>query len=438
MDSLNELWEIVAGILQKKMSDAVYNVWIKDIVPVSFDDGVVTLAIGEFKRKIIEQKFFDLITDAFQQALGFSVAVNFESPVSSALDIEAQATTPAVSGIYNEENTFDTFVVGSSNKFAHAAALAVASNPGGAYNPLFIYGKSGLGKTHLLSAIAYEIKKNDPSLNIVLTNCEAFTNELVYYIAKKDTREFHKKYRYADVFLMDDIQFVMKKETTQEELFYTFNALIEAGKQVVLTSDRPPKDIVQLEERLRTRFEWGLIADIQPPDLETRMAIVKRKAEALDVKLTDDVVQYIAEKLKNNIRQLEGAVKKICAVVAIHDTVPNMATVQNAIKDILSEERPDPITIERVVEEVARTYGANAADIYSKKRDARTSRMRQIAMYVVSETTHMSTQAIGDAFGGRDHSTVVYALQEIRRVLARDSSLNATVKDIIKNVQESD
>ncbi len=434
MDSFKELWELVTQVLKGELSEVIYNVWLKDLVPVSFDNGVVTLAIGEFKRKIVEQKFIGVLGDGFEQVLGFPVEIKLVEPETGEVlrDVDKESLPQS------EENTFDTFVVGSSNKFAHAAALAVAANPGGAYNPLFIYGRSGLGKTHLLSAIASEIRKNKPDVNIILTHGEAFTNELVYSIAQKNMTEFHNKYRSADVLLMDDVQFIAGRERTQEEFFHTFNTLTQAGNQVVLTSDRPPKDILTLEERLRTRFEWGLIADIQPPDIETRMAIIKRKAQMLEIELPDEVVQYIADKLKNNIRQLEGAVKKIQAVVAIHGTAPNMVTVQNAIRDILIEDRPAPVTIERVIEEVARTYGANPEDICSKKRDAQTSRMRQISMFVVSETTDLSTKAIGMQFGGRDHSTVVYALQEIKRLMEKDSSLKSTVNDIIKNVTESD
>lgn len=435
MKSLEELWELVTEVLKESLSEVIYNVWLKDLVPVSFEDGAVTLAICEFKRKIVEQKFNDVLSDAFEKVLGFPAEIILIEPDGS--DKE-QRDPSSPERPQNEENTFETFVVGSSNKFAHAAALAVAANPGGAYNPLFIYGRSGLGKTHLLGAIASEIQSVNPDLKVVLTHGEQFTNELVYYIAQRNMSDFHNKYRSADVLLMDDVQFIAGRERTQEEVFHTFNTLTQAGNQVVLTSDKPPKDIMPLEERLRARFEWGLIADIQPPDVETRMAIIKRKAQVLDLELSDDVIQYIADKLKNNIRQLEGAVKKIKAIVAIHGSLPNMVTVQNAIKDIQSEERPDSVIIEKVVGEVARTYGADPADIRSKKRDAQTSRMRQMSMYIISEMTNLSTKAIGNEFSGRDHSTVVYALQEMRRLLEKDSSLRSAIDDITKNVSESD
>ena len=437
MNSFTELWAVVSEVLRGEVSDIVYKVWLEDLEPVSFDGSTVTLSTVEFKRKIIEQKFSTVLHDAFEKALGFAVEVRLVNAESAA---QASPSIEDVEKSFHEDNTFQTFVVGSSNKFAHAAAQAVAANPGGAYNPLFIYGRSGLGKTHLLNAIAHEIRQNNPKANVLFTQGEAFTNEIVrgIGIGQSAMTALHEKYRTADVLLVDDIQFIAGKPATEEEFFYTFNTLTQAGNQIVLTSDRPPKDISTLEDRLRTRFEMGLIADIQPPDIETRMAIVKRKAETLDLKLSDDVVQYIADRIKNNVRQLEGAVKKIKAVVTIHGSTPNMATVQAAIKDILNESRPEKVTVERIIEETARTFNADPADLRSKKRDAQTSRMRMIAMDIVSSLTGMSTKAIGQEFGGRDHSTVVHALREIKKQKEKDSSLRATIENIAKNVQESD
>lgn len=432
MESFNELWELVRTELQATMSEVVYNVWLRELEFVSFDGSKVYLALGEFKRKIVEQKFYDVLSKTFEKVLGFKVDVIILDPVGTG---EERKPTENIPQKYFD-NTFETFVVGSSNKFAHAAAQSVAANPGGTYNPLFIYGSSGLGKTHLLRAICHEIISNNPNIKYIFTHGEEFTNELVYYIAQKNMAEFHNKYRSAELLIVDDIQFIAGKTATEEEFFHTFNALTQTHNQIVLSSDRPPKEIPTLEERLRTRFEWGLLADIQPPDLETRMAIIKRKAQLLEFELPDDVVQYIAERLKNNIRQLEGAVKKMQAFVTIHGAPKNTTTAQNAIKDILSDNRPLPVTIERIIQEVARTFGASAADIRSKKRDAPTSRMRQIAMYVVSETTGLSKEAIGREFSGRDHSTVIYALREIKNEIERDHSLKATVSDIMKNVQE--
>lgn len=437
MNSFEELWVLVAEVIQSKVSDIVYKVWLADLRPIAFDGSMVMLAINaDFKRKVIEQKFTGVLHDAFEQVLGFPVEIVLE--VTDGSEPSKPADEPDSNA--PEENTFATFVVGSSNKFAHAAAQAVSANPGGAYNPLFIYGRSGLGKTHLLNAIANEIKANNPEARILFTQGEAFTNEIIQGIrmGQSAMNTLHEKYRSVDVLLVDDVQFIAGKAATEEEFFHTFNSLTLAGNQIVLTSDRPPKEISTLEERLRTRFEMGLIADIQPPDLETRIAIVRRKAQALGLKLSDEVVQFIADRIKNNVRQLEGAVKKVEALVSIQGSKPNMATVQNAIRDILNDDRPQTVTVERIIEETARTYNANPADIRSKKRDAQTARMRMIAMYIVSEQTGMSTKAIGEAFGGRDHSTVVHALQEIKRIMTKDASVRSAIQDITKNVLESD
>ncbi len=432
MESFVELWELVKSELKANLSEVIYNVWLNELELESFEGSKVVLSIVEFKRKIVEQKFYDVLCRAFEKVLGFKVEVILIDPATAKPSKEKQQD---VQSRYIE-NTFETFVVGSSNKFAHAAAQAVAANPGKAYNPLFIYGSSGLGKTHLLRAICHEIVSNNPNINYLFTHGENFTNEIVLNLAQKTMGDFHDKYRHLDLLIVDDVQFIAGKPSTEEEFFHTFNALTQQNHQIVLSSDRPPKEIATLEDRLRTRFEWGLLADIQPPDLETRMAIIKRKADYLDFPLPDDVVQYIAERLKNNIRQLEGAVKKMQAVVTIHGAPKNTTTAQNAIKDILSDSRPVPVTIEKIVQEVARTFGANAADIRSKKRDANTSKMRKIAMYVVSETTGLSKEAIGREFSGRDHSTVIYNLQEIKKMLEIDRTLEATVSDIMKNIQE--
>lgn len=274
-------------------------------------------------------------------------------------------------------------------------------------------------------------------MKIVLTDGEEFTNEFIEALNHRTTTEFQNKYRKVDVLLMDDVQFIASKERTQEEFFHTFNALTQDGKQIVLSSDRPPKDMPQLEDRMRTRFEWGLLADVQPPDIETRMLIVKRKADALNFDISDDVVEYIAQKLKNNIRQLESAVKKMQAYVQIQGAHVNTATAQQAIRDILSDNKPIPVVVDKIITEVARTYGANPEDLRSKKKDAQTSKYRQISMYIVREVTGLSAKAIGAEFGGRHYSTVLYALDEIKKESDTDSALRTTINDIIKNVQES-
>lgn len=430
MDSFAELWEMVKEECKNQVSESIYNVWFKDMELVSFDDNKVVIALSDFKRKIVESRFMDKLESSFKNVIGFDIQIILVD-VEKAVPVKAEETEDALT----DEDTFDSFIVGASNKFAYAAANAVANDPGGKYNPLFIHGNSGLGKTHLLNAIAHQVKLTHPEANIVYTRGESFTNELVKYIGQKSTEAFHDKYRNADILLVDDVQFIAGKDSTQEEFFHTFNALYQAGNQIVLTSDRPPKEIALLEDRLRNRFEWGLMADIQSPDLETRMAIIKRKAEVLNFDLPDDIVQYIAEKLKNNIRQLEGAVKKMQAFVTMQGMSVNIMTAQTAIKDIIVDNSPTPVTINKIVTEVARTYGADSADIYSKKQNAQTTEMRQMAMYIVREMTGLSTKLIGREFN-RDHSTVVYSLDKFTKRYHEDSKLRSVVDNIIKNIRD--
>ena len=430
MDSFAELWEMVKEECKNQVSESIYNVWFKDMELVSFDDNKVVIALSDFKRKIVESRFMDKLESSFKNVIGFDIQIILVD-VEKAVPVKAEETEDALT----DEDTFDSFIVGASNKFAYAAANAVANDPGGKYNPLFIHGNSGLGKTHLLNAIAHQVKLTHPEANIVYTRGESFTNELVKYIGQKSTEAFHDKYRNADILLVDDVQFIAGKDSTQEEFFHTFNALYQAGNQIVLTSDRPPKEIALLEDRLRNRFEWGLMADIQSPDLETRMALIKRKAEVLNFDLPDDIVQYIAEKLKNNIRQLEGAVKKMQAFVTMQGMPVNIMTAQTAIKDIIVDNSPTPVTINKIVTEVARTYGADSADIYSKKQNAQTTEMRQMAMYIVREMTGLSTKLIGREFN-RDHSTVVYSLDKFTKRYHEDSKLRSVVDNIIKNIRD--
>ena len=314
--------------------------------------------------------------------------------------------------------------------------MAVSTKPATLYNPLFIYGNSGLGKTHLLYAICNEITRSFPSMNIIYTKGDEFTNEMIEAIRHGTTAQFRQRYRKADILLVDDIQFIAGKDSTQEEFFHTFNSLYEAKKQIVLTSDRPAKDIATLEERLLTRFEWGLTADIQPPDFETRIAIIKRKAELLGIAMPDNVCEYIANRVKNNIRQLEGTVKKMKAFYLLNGDPLNINTAQAAISDIINNSQPAPYTVEKIIEEVARTFGATSADIRSAKRSANISNARQVAMYIAREITQMPMEAIGKEFGGRDHSTVVYATQQVEIKLAKDSKMKSTVEDIIKNIRD--
>ena len=438
MDSFNDVLSAAKAYCKERLVDATYNLYIDGLEAVSFEgSGKVVLAVrNDFICTIVRDRYTPLLKEALAAVLGFDVEVELVVPAAApekpAPEPEKPAPVSAPSGKY--DFTFENFIKGPSNQFAYAAAQAVASNPSGAYNPLFIYGQSGLGKTHLLNAIQVEIKKNHPDFNIVYVDCEKFTNEIITAIREGNTESFRQKYRAADVLLVDDIQFIAGKESTQEEFFHTFNTLHNAGKQIVLASDRPAKEIKSLEERLRTRFEWGLTADIQPPDFETRVAIVKRKAELLNLDLPDDVAEYIANHLKQNIRQLEGAVKKLNAYYMLEGIAPCIGVTMTAIKDTLNDTQPIPVTIEKIINEVARTYNVLPADIRGKKRNANVSTARQMSMYIIREITGMSMEAIGAEFQ-RDHSTVVYSLKTMEDNIQRDRHIKETVDDIIKNVR---
>ncbi len=435
MNSFDEIWELVKEQLKLSVTEVAYNVWLSPLSFVKFQNDTVYLSITEFKKRIIVDKFSEIINSAFEAVLGFPITIEYVVPNEHAKNPDIENSNK--SDINEYDYTFSNFITGPSNRFAHAAAINVASNPGKAYNPLFIYGHSGLGKTHLLLAIMNEIKANNPDANIIYTSGEHFTNELIYYIGNHNTYDFHEKYRNCDVLLVDDIHFIARGETIQEEFFHTFNALNNNGSQIVLTSDRPPKEMMTLEERLRTRFEMGLIADVQPPTLETRMAIVKNKAEALGLELNDEVIQFIGENIKRNIRQLEGAVKKIKAFQDVEGVRPSIAVAKRAISDLINDDQPTPVTVDNIINEVARTFDVSPADIRSDKRSANISQARQVAIYVVEQVTSLSLKAIGIEFGNKHHSSIIYALKEIRNKIEKDVSLKSTIDDIIKNINES-
>ena len=436
MDSFLDIFSSVLAYCKGKMSPTAYELWILALEPVKLEGDTVYLQVrSPLKHNVITGKYVPLLTEAFEHTLGFEVNVKIDLVEGAKEKPENPSFDPKEDVAY--EYTFSTFIVGSTNKFAHAASLAVASNPAGNYNPLFIYGNSGLGKTHLMYAISNEIKKNNPNMNICYIKGEDFTNELIESIRTDSRKEFREKYRKTDVLLVDDIQFIGGKEGTQEEFFHTFNNLFENKKQIVLTSDRPPKEIKTLEDRLRTRFEWGLLADIQPPDFETRIAIIRRKAELLGFEIPEDIAEYIANKLKYNIRQLEGAVKKLNAYRNISGANPSIMLAQEAIRDILNDNQPTPITVERILNEISRTFGVTVEDIKSSKRSASISNARQAAVYVIREITQMSMASIGEEIGGRNHSTIVYTLQQVEQAMATDTKFKETIEDIIKNIRNN-
>ena len=485
---INQLWESVCDKLKNQVNEIMYNVWIAPLKPRDLINGneMIVTAPSPLHRNVLMDKHISTkIETALYNTIGFEVKLKilvngeevnsepnpqeqpswrdevreYENKLSAAREPE-KYSVPAVQsepsqalvqpaapseqqcGMYSSlddsyyEYTFDTFIVGSSNRFAHAASVAVAENPGGAYNPLFIYGPSGMGKTHLLFAIQNAVLKKYPDKKVKYIKGDQFTNELIEAIGKGKQNEFHQKYRYIDVLMVDDVQFIGGKDQTQEEFFHTFNTLHQEHKQIVLTSDRPPKEIQTLENRLRSRFEMGLLADIQPPEYETRIAIIKRKAKQCNMEISDDIAEFIAERLKSNIRQLEGVVKRINATYQLEKEPPSITMAQNAIRDVINDIQPTPITIERIIEEVARTFEVTSEDIKSPKRASQISQARQVAMYVVREVTNLSYEEIGKEFG-RDHSTAIYAVQQVERNMKNRPDFKNMVNDLIKNIKVS-
>ena len=464
---IQQLWQNVCDKLKEQVNDILFNVWIEPLVPYDLINGnqMIIIAPSQFhKDVIIDQHIGTKIERAIYNTIGFEVTLkilvkgeedittepgaaeeetNWHDAVANYSNTSANRDANQTPGqMYSStsdsyyEYTFDTFIVGPSNKFAHAASVAVADNPGGAYNPLFIWGPSGMGKTHLLFAIQNAVQKKFPEKKVMYVKGDQFTNELIEAIGKGKQNEFHQKYRFTDVLMVDDVQFISGKVQTQEEFFHTFNTLHQEHKQIILTSDRPPREIQTLESRLRSRFEMGLLADIQPPEFETRIAIIKRKAKQCNMEMSDEIAEFIAERLKSNIRQLEGVVKRINATYQLEKEVPSLTMAQNAIRDVMNDVQPTPITIERIIEEVARTFEVTAADIKSPKRAAQISQARQVAMYVVREVTSLSYEEIGKEFG-RDHSTAIYAVQQVERNIKNRSDFRNMVNDLIKNIKVS-
>lgn len=423
------------------VSTAVMSTWIKTLVPVSFDNDCLALeTTSDFKKGIIEGRFKKDIMNAAAAVLGFEIDIKIvvENGESTPTVTNTQPNTTDTYTVDTKrlEPTFSNFIVGSTNQFAYVAAVAVANNPGSVHNPLFIYGDSGLGKTHLLKAIRAELKAKRPNMNILFTSGENFLNEMINHMGDKRMSDFHNKYRNADILLMDDIQFIGRTSVAQEEFFYTFEALINQGKQIVLTSDRPPKDIPTLEERLRARFVQGLLADIQPPLLETRIAIIRRKAQALEMIIPNDVIEFIAERLKNNVRQIEGVVNKLYAIFSITGEEPTIGVANDVIRDIIYYEQPTEVVINSIIEKVAAAFGVSADDIRSDKKKAEISNARQFAMYIMREVTNLTFEEIGAQFGGKKHSTVIYSIEAAESKMDDNPQLKTIVYDILKSIKD--
>jgi len=441
---LNETWEKVLKILKVEiMSEVSYNTWILGLKPLGVRNGVFMISVpNELTLDIINQRYKLLFKESIKHVLNQEIDVECivggleEKAEAEVKESKTPVKPPQDSfGSLNSKYTFDSFVIGNSNRFAHAASVAVAESPANAYNPLFLYGGVGLGKTHLMHAIGHHIQTNNPSAKVVYVSSEKFTNELINSIRYDKNLDFRNKYRNVDVLLVDDIQFIAGKESTQEEFFHTFNELYEARKQIIISSDRPPNEIPTLEDRLRTRFAWGLQADIQAPDFETRIAILKKKAEIEKYVVSSDVMVYIATKIKSNIRELEGALIRVMAYSSLTNNKNiTVDLAAEALKDIISSSQSKTITIDLIQDVVANYYNLSIQELKSQRRTRNVSYPRQIAMYLSRKLTDMSLPKIGDEFGGRDHTTVIHAYEKISGALKTDDTLANAIKIITKKI----
>ena len=467
MEQLNQLilvWDEVLAIMAADLPERSFDAWLKNSRPVRLDGSILYIEFpNEFTKDWVEARYVNPLQKTLRQVanrdwdIKFTIPQGVKSLTSQndrmypdepmppvgrgpkeepAVEIPQREAAPT-SSILNPRYTFESFVVGNSNRFAHAASLAVAEGPAKAYNPLFLYGGVGLGKTHLMHAIGHYALEQNPNISVVYVTSETFTNDLISAVGKKSMVDFRNKYRNVDILLVDDIQFVAGKESTQEEFFHTFNALYEANRQLIISSDRPPKDIPTLEERLRSRFEWGLTADIQPPDLETRIAILRKKAKDDNLVISHEVLSYIATHVQSNIRELEGALVRVTAHCNLHNSPMNLETVAEALKDILKAPAYKPVTIEGIMEVVADHYALKITDMKSKRRTRNITFPRQIAMYLARELTDGSLPEIGEAFGGRDHTTVIHAVEKIETELKLDPSLQNTVSELANVIRRT-
>lgn len=451
LEKILEKWDAILLNIKEEhdVTDVSYKTWLLPLKPYSVDKHILTILVPDaLFLEYVKKKYEFLLKVTIEELTGISCEITF-IPKDSIKEEEPekkliQNHTAAVSQLaiqnanLNPRYTFDTFVVGKNNNLAHAASLAVAESPGEIYNPLFIYGGVGLGKTHLMHSVAHFILKNNPSAKILYVTSEKFTNELIDAIRNKNnvsTTEFREKYRTNDVLLIDDIQFIIGKESTQEEFFHTFNALYEAKKQIIISSDRPPREIETLEDRLRSRFEWGLTVDIQQPDYETRMAILRKKEELEGYNIDNEVIKYIASNIKSNIRELEGAFNRIIAKSKIENQPEiTMELAEDALKDIINPDKPDKITPELIIKVVAEHYGVNPEDITSKKRNSEFVLPRQVVMYLCRDLTETSLANIGKLLGKKDHTTVIHGANKISEELATNEELKNNIEIIKKKI----
>jgi len=441
-----ETWERTLEIIKEKVSESSFKKWLSNLKPIEISNSTAKIAVSNaFVKDWVKKYYEDIIISALSEATSSPVSVEFEVTGEEEFVVgdekvevagrELEQPINRRQGLcLNPRYSFEKFVVGPSNQFAHAASLAVASAPGGCYNPLFIYGGVGLGKTHLLNAIGLKIREKMPELKVTLISAEQFMNELIYSLRFERMDQFRKKYReHCDVFLVDDVQFIAGKETTQDEFFHTFNILYETGRQIVVTSDRFPQDLHGMEERLRSRFEWGLITDIKPPDLETRIAILKKKADINGISLSDDVAFFIASQIKSNVRELEGALVRLSAFSSLHGVPITVDLAKEVLKNIIKEHVSE-CSVEAIQRAVAEVYHIKVSDLKSPRRLKSVALPRQIAMYLSKKHLNISYPEIGYKFGGKDHSTVIHAVKKISKMLEKDEALKRDIEAIERSL----
>ncbi|SDZ04491.1 chromosomal replication initiator protein DnaA [Tindallia californiensis] len=460
---LSQIWDETLSVIEQEVTGVSFDTWIKVIEPLRVQDDanqIIFRAPNQFIKNILSDRYLILIKNAIKEVTSCSYDVVFQLPdevktvdsttlvtnteeektgnnQSSTEKTQTATTIQTANNNLNPKYIFDTFVVGNSNRFAHAASVAVSEAPAKAYNPLFIYGGVGLGKTHLMHAIGHHILQSNKQMKVFYSSSETFTNELINSIRDDKNIEFRNKYRNVDVLLIDDIQFIANKERTQEEFFHTFNALHQYNKQIIISSDRPPKEIPTLEERLRSRFEWGLIADIQPPDYETRIAILRKKAHLEQLNVSDDVLLFIAKKIQSNIRELEGALNRIVVHCKLNNNELNIDTASRIINEVFTTQSKQ-INVGFIKEYISNQYSIKAEDLDSTKRTRSIAFPRQIAMYLTRELTDLSLPKIGKEFGNRDHTTVMHAHDKIVKEMEKDDRLKQRVEEMLREIKGGD
>jgi chromosomal replication initiator protein len=449
---INSIWQNILTDIKSNINLPTYKTWFENIHPRSLKKNVLTVSVASsFAKEWLESRYLSLLNNSTKKIAGSGCKIKIiTQPPDQAeedlfsnnefLETDEKNESNSRSSeevLFNSKYTFDTFVVGSGNRFACTASLAVSENPGKTYNPLFIYGGVGLGKTHLLHAIGQYTKQLFPNLTVKYVSAEKFLNDFINALRYKNISSFKNSYRNNDILLVDDIQFLEEKEASQEEFFHTFNTLHDTNRQIVLSSDRPPRSIATLEERLRSRFEWGLVTDIKPPDLETRMAILKKYSERERLTVSDDILNLIAARVTSNIRELEGALTRVVAFSSLTNSKPDLDTAKNILKDILPEDKEYKISIQKIIKEVSGFFSIPINDILSAKRNKFISHARQLAMYLARELTSSSLPQIGKAIGGRDHTTVIYAVSKIAGLITKDRNVYMQMQEITNKIKKS-